>query len=172
MGKARIDLQIDIGFGDVVYPAAVELQYPTLLKFPAPKVKGYPPESVVAEKFQAMVALGMVNSRMKDFYDIWVIAKQFEFEGPVLVEAIKATFDRRNTTIPDSTPRGLSDEFASDPEKVTQWKSFLSRTGLQTVTEGLGQVVHELQAFLVPLIDAAAKDEAFNLQWKDGGPWS
>ena len=171
LGKARIDLQIDIGFGGVVHPTAVELQYPTLLKFPAPKIQGYPPESVVAEKFQAMVSLGMVNSRMKDFYDIWLIAKQFAFEGPVLVEAIKATFQRRNTTIPDSIPKGLSDEFASDPEKATQWKSFLSRTGLQTVSAGLEQVVHELHAFLIPLIDAAAKNKAFNLQWRDGGPW-
>jgi hypothetical protein len=171
LGKARIDLQIDIAFGDVVHPSTVALQYPTLLKFPAPKVQGYPPESVVAEKFQAMIALGMVNSRMKDFYDIWMIAREFEFEGPVLVEAIKATFNRRNTKIPDSTPRGLSDEFASDPEKVTQWRSFLSRTGLHNVTAGLGQVAHELQAFLMPLIDAATKDQAFNLQWKDGGPW-
>jgi hypothetical protein len=172
LGTARIDLQIDIGFGDVVHPEAMELKYPTLLKFPPPKVKGYTPESVVAEKFQAMVALGMVNSRMKDFYDIWVIAKQFTFEGSVLVSAIQATFERRQTPIPDSTPRGLSDEFASDLEKATQWKSFLSRTGLQSVTSGLESVVQELRTFLMPLVDAAAKDEAFDSQWKEGGPWS
>lgn len=171
----RLTRDLDLlgfGHGDVVHPEAMELKYPTLLKFPPPKVKGYTPESVVAEKFQAMVALGMVNSRMKDFYDIWVIAKQFTFEGSVLVAAIQATFERRQTPIPDSTPRGLSDEFASDLEKATQWKSFLSRTGLQSVTSGLESVVQELRTFLMPLVDAAAKDEAFDSQWKEGGPWS
>lgn len=171
LGKARIDLQIDIGFGDVIYPAAVELQYPTLLKSPAPRIKGYSPESVVAEKLQAMVALGMVNSRMKDFYDIWVITKHFTFEGSVLLEAIKAAFGQRQTSIPNSTPKGLSDEFALDPEKATQWKSFLSRTGLRSVTEGLEQVIYELRAFFVPLIDAAAKNGVFYGRWKRGGPW-
>jgi len=172
LGTARIDLQIDIGFGDVVHPEPIPLQYPTLLKFPPPKIRGYTPESVVAEKFQALVALGMVNSRMKDFYDIWAITKQFTFEGSDLVAAIQATFKRRQTPIPDSIPRGLSDEFASDPEKAIQWNSFLSRTGLQSVTSGLEQVVQDLRTFLMPLIDATVKDEAFDLQWREGGPWS
>ena len=172
LGTTRIDMQIDIGFGDIVHPAAVEVQFPTLLAFSAPKVKGYTPESVVAEKFQAMVALGMVNSRMKDFYDIWVIAKQFTFEGFVLVSAIIETFGRRRTPIPDGIPKGLSDEFASDPEKAVQWNSFLIRTGLQRISAKLEQVVQELRIFLVPLLNTAAKDEPFNLQWKDGGPWS
>ena len=172
LGTARVDLQIDIGFGDIVHPAALEMQFPTLLAFSAPKVKGYTPESVVAEKFQAMVALGMVNSRMKDFYDIWVIAKQFRFEESVLVSAIKETFDRRRTPIPVAIPKGLSDEFASDPEKTVQWNSFLMRTGLQRISAKLEQVVQELRVFLLPLLKTAAQDEPFHLQWKDGGPWS
>jgi hypothetical protein len=118
-----------------------------------------------------MVALGMVNSRMKDFYDIWVITKHFSFEGSVLVEAIKATFGRRRMPIPNSTPKGLSDEFALDAEKATQWKSFLSRTGLLSGTGGLEHIVYELRAFFVPLIDAAATNEVFHGQWKKGGPW-
>jgi len=172
LAAARIDLQIDIGFGDVIHPAAVEIEFPTLLKFSAPKVKGYTPESVVAEKSQAMVSLGMVNSRMKDFYDIWVIAKQFTFEGSVLVSAVKETFDRRRTPIPEAIPKGLSGEFASDSEKAVQWSSFLSRTGHQGTSVKLEQVVQELRVFLLPLLNAAAKGEAFNLNGKDGGPGS
>jgi predicted nucleotidyltransferase component of viral defense system len=172
LGTARIDLQIDIGFGDVVHPEAILLRYPTLLKSPHPKVKGYPPESVIAEKFQAIVALGMGNSRMKDFYDIWTITKQFTFEGSVLIGAIRTTFERRRTPIPDSIPRGFSDEFASNPEKVNQWKAFLKRTGLEVSTPDLKQVVQDLRAFLMPLVDAETKDEASGLHWKDGGAWS
>lgn len=100
LANAQINLQIDIGFGDVVRPEAEEIDYPTLLDFPAPRVWAYPRETVVAEKLQAMVDLGIVNTRMKDFYDLWVIASQFSFYGPLLAEAIKATFARRGTQVP------------------------------------------------------------------------
>ena len=93
--NARIPIQIDIGFGDVVTPAATDVTYPVLLDFPAPVLPAYSRESVVAEKFQAMVMLGIANSRMKDFYDLWVLARQFEFQGPLLCQAIRATFERR-----------------------------------------------------------------------------
>ena len=157
LGTARISLQIDIGFGDVVTPGAEEIDYPTLLDFPAPRVRVYARETVVAEKLQAMVALGMLNSRMKDFYDLWMMARQFEFQGPVLVEAIKATFDRRNTQIRDSVPSGLSDEFTSDSDKLIQWKAFLKRTGLEDVGVDLPQVIHVLRTFLAPPIVAAGR---------------
>lgn len=130
LGKARIDLRIDIGYGDVVHPAPVELLYPALLKFPPPKVLAYPPESVVAEKLQAMVAFGMANSRMKDFYDVWDLARQFSFEGRTLVDAIKAIFERRRTEIPQEPPIALTVEFAEDPDKRGQWAAFLGRAGL------------------------------------------
>jgi predicted nucleotidyltransferase component of viral defense system len=172
LGTARISLQVDIGFGDVVTPGAEEIDYPTLLDFPAPRVRVYPRETVIAEKLQAMVALGIQNSRMKDFYDLWMMARQFEFEGPVLVEAIKATFDRRNTQIQRSEPSGLSDEFASDSDKLTQWKAFLKRTGLEDIGVDLPQVIHVLRTFLVPPIVAAVQGEIFDLAWTNGGPWS
>jgi len=172
LGRARINLQIDIGFGDVVTPAAEKINYPTLLDFPAPHIRAYPRETVVAEKLQAMVALGMLNSRMKDFYDTWMIARQFEFRGAVLVKAITTTFNCRNTETPGSLPSALSDEFASDPGKITQWQAFLRRTGFEATAVDLDHVIDELRIFLMPPVDAAARGEVFDLSWTDGGPWS
>jgi predicted nucleotidyltransferase component of viral defense system len=131
LGKARIPLQIDIGFADVVSPAPIMLKYPTILQMPAPQLRGYPPESVVAEKLQALVFLGSVNSRMKDFYDLWVLAEQFEFDGRILQEAIANTFRRRNTVLPREAPVGLSDSFAA--ENQAQWQAFIKRTHLARV---------------------------------------
>ena len=107
LGKARIPLQIDIGFGDIVYPAPIKLQYPAILGMPAPHLRGYPPESVLAEKFQAMVFLGSVNSRLKDFYDLWMLAEQFEFDGQKVQKAITLTFTHRATALPEEIPVGL-----------------------------------------------------------------
>ena len=101
---ARLSLQVDIGFGDVVVPRVQEIEYPGLLDLPTPRLRAYPPETVIAEKFQAMVCFGAVTSRMKDFYDLWAIATMFGFEGPVLAEAIQATFERRRTSLPEGTP--------------------------------------------------------------------
>jgi predicted nucleotidyltransferase component of viral defense system len=172
LGNAKIGLQVDIGVGDVITPESTEITYPTLLDFPPPHIKAYTPETVVAEKFQAMVALDMLNSRMKDFYDLFMMARLFEFQGAVLLKAINETFLRRNTKIPESIPIGLSDEFALNREKANQWKAFLKRTDLETSTPDLEQVVQGLRTFLMPIINATAKDELFDLQWKKGGPWS
>ena len=139
LGSTRIPIQVDIGFGDTVTPEVHEISYPTLLEFPAPKIRAYPRESVVSEKLQAMVSLGMANSRMKDFYDIRMMAQQFPFEGEVLVEAIKRTFDRRRTEIPKQLPMALSDEFVSDSDKIKQWEAFLNRTGLTALGVSLPQ---------------------------------
>jgi Nucleotidyl transferase AbiEii toxin, Type IV TA system len=121
LGSARIPIQIDVGFGDAVTPGPQEITFPTLLDFPAPVIQAYPRETVVAEKFQAMVMLGIANSRMKDFYDLWMLAGQFEFQGPILCDAIHATFDRRKTTLPVGPPLALTSEFAEDSGKQTQW---------------------------------------------------
>jgi predicted nucleotidyltransferase component of viral defense system len=130
LGAARVDVQVDVGFGDVVTPAAQTIAYPTLLDSPAPQVRAYSHQSVVAEKFQAIVALGFLNSRMKDFYDIWAMSRQFAFEGPSLSEAIRATFSRRKTALPESIPVGLSAELAEDADKQKQWVAFLRRSAL------------------------------------------
>ncbi len=130
LGNARISLQVDVGFGDVVIPEARIESFPALLELPGPQIRVYSPESVVAEKMEAIVSLGIANSRMKDFHDIWVLLKQFELNDALLAAAIKATFDRRRTPMPKAEPLGLTDEFASDLNKQRQWAAFLRRSGL------------------------------------------
>lgn len=171
LGTANIPVQVDIGFGDVVTPEAQEIAYPTLLDLPAPTIRAYPPESVVAEKLQALVDLGMQNSRMKDFYDLWIIAGQFSFDGPTLVAAIRATFERRATMLPKTVPTGLSDEFASDERKETQWNAFLARNGLTERQPGFPDVVDGLRSFLMPALLAAEQGEDFQRSWA-GGAWT
>jgi hypothetical protein len=148
----------------------VELEYPTLLPFPAPKVRAYSKESVVAEKFEAMVKLGMANSRMKDFYDLWVMARQFEFRGPVLSAAIKATFERRRTALPSSGPLVLTTEFGEAPGKQTQWKAFLKKSGLNA-SESLNDVVKELDEFVMPVVEGIRSGKTLGDTWRPRGPW-
>lgn len=118
---ARIPVQIDVGFGDVVTPSPEENTFPTLLDAPAPQLRSYPRETVIAEKFEAMVKLDYSNSRMKDFYDVWILGREGEWEGSVLRRAVRATFERRQTPLPQSLPLALSDEFGNDANKTEQW---------------------------------------------------
>lgn len=170
LANARISLQIDVGFGDVITPGPIELEYPTLLSFPAPKLRAYSKESVVAEKFEAMVKLGMANSRMKDFYDLWVMAKQFEFRGPVLSAAIKATFERRRTALPSSRPLAFTVEFGAAPTKQTQWRAFLRKSGLNA-SEFLSDVVKVLDGFLMPVVEGITSNKTQGYTWRPGGLW-
>lgn len=128
LGKARIHLQIDIGFSDIVTPVPGFRTYPVILSMSAPELQSYPPETVIAEKLQAMVFLGTVNSRMKDFYDLWFLASRFEFKGEVLQEAISATFEHRNIDIPSREPVAFSEQFAR--EKQSQWSAFLATSSI------------------------------------------
>lgn len=127
LGNIRLPLQIDVGFGDAITPAPQAVTYPTLLDFPAPHLNAYPRETVVAEKSQTMVRLGMANSRTKDFYDVWTLARQFEFDGTGLCAAIRATFQRRQTALPATAPLALRPEFSGDRNKATQWSAFLRK---------------------------------------------
>ncbi len=136
----RLDLQIDIGFGDAVTPQVRVAEFPTILEgFPAPSLKTYPPETVIAEKFQAMVSLGIANSRMKDFYDIWYLCQNFRFEGVTLSQAIKATFDRRKTPLPAEPPLALTAEFSEDAAKQAQWKAFIRKGKFKTSEDNVGR---------------------------------
>jgi len=170
LGVARISVQIDIGFGDVITPAPIEVEYPSMLDFPAPKLRAYPRETVVAEKFEAMVKLGMANSRMKDFYDLWELLRRFDFDGSTLTAAIQATFQRRATVFPVGTPLSLSPEFYDAPSKRTQWTAFLRKSGLQS-QEALGEVVADIKTFLLPIIVAIQNGEWFHSHWNAGGAW-
>lgn len=154
VGGARVRVVIDVGFGDAVKPAIVDLDYPVLLDLPAPKLRAYPPETVIAEKFEAIVKLGQANSRMKDFYDIWLLAREYELQGDTLVSAIAATFTRRKTDIPTEAPVGLTEAFARDPAKQQLWKSFGQTIGAELPP--LDQVIEELEDFLMAHAKAAA----------------
>jgi predicted nucleotidyltransferase component of viral defense system len=145
---ARVRIVIDIGYGDATEPGLNEIELQPLLDQPAPKLRAYPPETVIAEKFQAMVHLGLANTRVKDFYDIWVLARTCKFEDDRLARAIKATLDRRKTAIPTQPPDALTARFANDPTKIQQWTAFIQDVVIDPGS--LSDVVEALSTFLMP----------------------
>ena len=149
LSRARINVVIDVGFGDAVEPGLEEIEFPVLLESPAPRLRAYPRETVIAEKFQAMVHLGRANSRMKDFYDVWVLSKAYAFDPDRLAKAIAATFERRRTAIPSEVPDALTPEFARDASKRRQWDAFVRE--LAALPDSLETVVFDLAAFLMPM---------------------
>jgi len=171
LAQAKLRLQIDVGFGDALIPKPEEVDFPSILGFPQPHLLAYRRETVVAEKFQAMVMLGIANSRMKDFYDLWMFAAQFEFTGTPLSQALKATFKRRRTTLPAELPVALTDEFSQDKGKQAQWHAFLRKGMLRTERKTLPEVMSLLNDFLMPPTLATAKGEVFEKLWAGGGPW-
>ncbi len=147
LGKSRCSVQLDVGYGDAVTPGPVEIIYPTLLdNQPAPRLRAYPRATVVAEKLEAMVSLGMANTRMKDYFDVRALAREGALDVPLLADAIAATFARRGTTLPLTVPLGLSEEFARDATKLNQWQAFLRKNRLDA--PDLEVVVAELRDFL------------------------
>jgi predicted nucleotidyltransferase component of viral defense system len=140
--RIPITIDIDIGFGDAVEPGVEDIDLPVLLDMPSPHLRAYPPETVIAEKLHAMVVLGRANSRMKDYYDVWMLTGAFEIDPDRLRLAIAATFARRSTAIPVEAPDGLSDAFASDPAKQRQWDAFARN--LSGATPEFRLVVSEL----------------------------
>jgi predicted nucleotidyltransferase component of viral defense system len=170
LGTARIGLQVDVGFGDVLALPADEVEVPTLLDLPAPRLRAYRREQVVAEKLHAMVDLGLVNTRLKDYFDIHVLSRSFAFDGADLARAITATFARRRTPVPTDVPIGLSDDFAHDAAKQRQWTAFLKRTGAKDAPS-LAEVVRSIGPFLLEPLDAAAAGGGFHRRWPAGGSW-
>jgi len=170
LGNARISLQIDIGFGDVVVPGVSRIVYPTILDFPPPELNGYTMESTIAEKFQAMVKLGILNSRMKDFYDLWLLSRQFGFDGRVLTTAIRKTFENRKTDMP-TQPTVFQDSFAKNPAKEIQWQAFIRKTKLNDAPASFAETVSTIGIFLKPVIAALVAKEDFYKSWKVPGPW-
>ncbi len=169
LGRARVIQQLDIGFGDVVAPGPQPIDYPTLLDFPAPKLRGYSKESTVAEKFESLVTLGILNSRMKDYFDIWTLSRQFDFNGQTLRDAIAKTFSNRGTTIVPE-PVGLTATFANDPSKKAQWRGFIRRSRLEASPD-LAELVLAVSRFLQPVATASSQGKAFNASWTAPGPW-
>jgi hypothetical protein len=171
LGTARISMQIDIGFGDAVVPGPVAVEYPTMLDLPAPRIRAYTQESVIAEKFHTMVRRGLLNSRMRDFFDVWALSRQFDFDGPVLAAAIRETFSRRGQGFAPH-PVALTKEFAEDRSKVAQWRGLLRKSRLQGAPGELADVVDAIAVFLGPVAEALYEDREFRGRWDAPGPWT
>ena len=154
LAGARIPITVNIGFGEAVEPGVEDIDLPVLLDMPSPHLRAYPLETVIAEKFHAMVALGRANSRVKDYYDVWMLTSAFEIDPERLRRAIVATFARRSTVIPVEVPDGLSDAFAADPGKQRQWDAFARNLSGQAPE--FRQVVHDLRAKLLVLVRRAS----------------
>lgn len=169
--RARISMQVDIGFGDIVTPPAALTDFPGLLDFDKPRLLAYPPETVVAEKFEAMTKLAILNSRMKDFYDLWILARQFNFDGATLAKAIRHTFANRKTPI-ESRPTALTETFFNDSAKQTQWQGFLRKIKVADSPPDLQTIVEALAIFLSPVANAAKVGGGFNQEWIAPGPWT
>lgn len=169
LGNAKIRLQIDIGFGDAITPKASIIEYPSLLGSGPVMLKAYPKETVIAEKLNAMVVLGIANSRMKDFYDLWMMSKQFEFEGDILTKAIAATFERRNTALGDEIPLALTEEFTRDDAISLRWKNFIYKLRGSKDVPPFEQIISELKVFLLTPLEAAKAGTMLNKKWQSNG---
>jgi predicted nucleotidyltransferase component of viral defense system len=170
LARARIPMQLDIGFGDVITPGPTDIEYPSLLDFPAPVLRAYPKETVVAEKLEALTALGLLNSRLKDFYDVALLSRMYPFEGERLVKAISATFRHRGTTI-EPEPIGLTKAYCDDPARAIQWRAFVRRSRFGEEAGELVRLVGEVRQFALPVLSAVAAGIPFKALWKPGGPW-
>jgi predicted nucleotidyltransferase component of viral defense system len=169
--NAQIPVQIDIGFGDSITPPPENVAFPVLLDFPAPQMRAYPKETMIAEKLHALVVLETSNSRMKDFFDLYVLARQFPFEGERLRSAIESTFVRRGTLISAEKPVGLTPAFSEDNIKKAQWSAFVKRQKLTEQELPLDTVIAGISEFLLPVMEAIRESKLWEARWEAGGPW-
>ena len=171
IGSAKFPLQIDVDFGDDFLGIPEEVTMPSLLDMPEAHLRAYRRETVISEKLEAVVTLGLQNSRLKDYFDFWFLGHRFAFEGDVLASSITGTFSRRGTRLPSTLPRGLSAEYSSDPARVAAWDAFWRKAGSREENPSLAIVVQFVAIFLGPPISAANRGEQFKESWRPGGPW-
>jgi predicted nucleotidyltransferase component of viral defense system len=170
LGTARAPMQIDIGFSDVIVPSAIKVDYPTILDMPEPHLHAYSWETLIAEKFQAMVFLGSINSRMKDFYDVWLLTYKAAIDGSILQMAIMTIFNNRSTPLPDGLPVALSQSFAK--ERRRHWQAFISREKIEAgEAVNFLEVILRLNDFLFPIVDAVQKKVQFKAIWNPAKGW-
>ncbi|HZJ03507.1 MAG TPA: nucleotidyl transferase AbiEii/AbiGii toxin family protein [Thermoleophilia bacterium] len=169
LGTARVKQQLDVGFGDLVLPEAQSVEYPTILDFPPPRLRSYTRESVIAEKFHAMVRFGDFNSRMNDFFDVWLLSRHFPFSGERLGEVIGKTFANRNTEVPGD-PYPLTGQFAEIPLLEGRWTAFLKRSRVESCPP-FPEVIASLAEFLAPVAASLAAEKRFDGRWEPPGPW-
>lgn len=168
LDTVRLKMQLDIGFGDIVHPGPQELELPTLLNQPVPRLLCYTRESMIAEKFEAMVRFGHINSRMKDFYDVWLLSRCFDFEGVKLSEAVRKTFEQRKTVLPAKIV-AFSPSFAA--EKQSQWQAFRKRIRQESTPAHLREIVSDLEGFLLPVATSIGLGSYLVARWPAPGPW-
>ena len=172
LAGARMPMQIDIGFGDAVYPEPELVSFPVLLHMEAPLIRAYPREVSIAEKFHAMVILDIRNSRMKDFYDIWFMANTWTFDMASLRKAIFKSFERRGSAIPAAVPFALTEDFLNDPQKKQQWTAFVSRLNLRDKAPSLDEAGAVLRTFLLPCVSVESLTYLDLRHWTPSGYWS
>jgi predicted nucleotidyltransferase component of viral defense system len=170
LGKARLEMQIDVGFGDAVTPSPSEVDYPVLLEFPAPRLSAYPAETTIAEKFEVMLKRSVLNSRMKDYHDLWWLAHGREFDGATLAAAVAATCDRRGTPVV-AAPPAIGPDLANDPAKRAQWRAFRNRLAPTSCPEDFAELVAAVAEFMGPVAAALAGGREFAARWSPPGPW-
>jgi hypothetical protein len=168
--RTKVPLQVDIGFGDPVVPKASMVSYPAILDMPAPRLRGYSRESSVAEKLEAITKRGTLNSRVKDLYDIWLLSRQFEFEGAVLAKAVSGTFKSRDRAI-NPRPAGLTSTFYTDPSHQSQWKAFVKRNRLVNAPDSLETTVKAIGKFVFPILDGLTGAAPPPSRWIPSGSW-
>ncbi len=171
LGSARLRLQIDIGIGDAVTPEPEWVELPQMLDLPAPRLRAYRPETSIAEKLETIVARGLINSRLKDYFDIYILSLSETFELSSLTRAVRATFERRGTPLPSDTPVGLTQAFVDEPGKQLQWRSFLDKAGVQEIPDDLNVVNTAIVAFISPVLTATEANMSPHQHWPPGGPW-
>ena len=171
LGESDIPVQVDVGFGNAIVPGPAEQEYRTMLGDPSPRILAYPPESVVAEKLHAMVILGERNSRYKDFYDLFAMAGAFTFERTTLVQAVRATFDRRSTPVESALPAALAAPFYASGSRASQWRAYVDRNQLPDAPADFARIGDRLTAFLQPIWGDLGVGTATAGDWQSGGPW-
>ncbi len=171
LGNARLRLQIDVGIGDAVTPEPMWVELPQLLDLPVARLKAYRPETSIAEKLETIVSLELLNSRLKDYFDIYALSEHETFDGTVLSQAIRDTFQRRETPIPVELPLGLTKQFVNEPGKSAQWQSFLNKVGNSFVPGNLEVIVDALATFLWPILRSITDGVLDDHHWPPGGPW-
>jgi len=169
--RTRVSMQIDVGFGDIIYSKPKIIDYPVILDLPKPHLKGYPAESVVSEKFESMVKRGLLNSRMKDFYDIWLIMRQFDFNGSGLIEALKGTFSYRETPLPEHKPLFAEEIYDEESDRQALWNAFLKKGDIRHAPKELSIAAKAIEGFLVEPLNALSEGHKFNRKWKASGLW-
>jgi len=173
LAGARFVLRLDVGVGDAVVPEPGWVEYPTLLGQQGPRILAYRPETAVAEKFESIVNLGLVNSRLKDFYDLWMLAGRLPFDGQTLADAVSATFHARRTELPASVPVALTAVFAEQEGTAAMWQAYRSRLATSGIEAPamLAEVAGAIRDFIMPPAVAAAGGEPFPFSWAPGEGW-